>query len=330
MRRGVDRGGRHLYPVFPYDHFARMTDEDIGAVYAYVMTREPVRAERTANELPFPLDIRMSIAAWKLLFLHEQRHRDVPEASAQWNRGAYLVQGAAHCGACHTPRNLLGAEKKKQAFAGGESGPWHAPALNKDSPAPVPWTAESLYAYLRRGLDELHDVPAGPMQPVVQNLAAVPEDDVRAIAAYVASLHGRAEAEVRKMTEEALARARKQSEAAEAAVVAPAAAKKAGESGAAIYSAACGSCHNLGRVVSGGALPLTLSSAVRLPTPRNLMHIVRGGIVPPEGERGPWMPDFAGALNDAQLVSLLEYLRAYYGEKPAWRDLADDVKETAQ
>jgi mono/diheme cytochrome c family protein len=132
------------------------------------------------------------------------------------------------------------------------------------------------------------------------------------------------------MTEEALARARKQSEAAEAAVVAPAAAKKAGESGAAIYSAACGSCHNLGRVVSGGALPLTLSSAVRLPTPRNLMHIVRGGIVPPEGERGPWMPDFAGALNDAQLVSLLEYLRAYYGEKPAWRDLADDVKETAQ
>jgi mono/diheme cytochrome c family protein len=179
-------------------------------------------------------------------------------------------------------------------------------------------------------MDDLHDVPAGPMQPVVQNLAAVPEEEVRAIAEYVASLARLPEAEAKHRTEQALAKARSKIEAMSTTAAAPAAAPKAGESGAALYAGACGSCHDLGRGTPGGALPLSLSTAVHLPTPRNLIQIVRDGIVPREGERGPWMPDFGAALTDAQLVSLAEYLRAYFAEKPAWRSLAADVKELGQ
>src|SRR5687768_14305547 len=117
MREGLDREGRHLYPVFPYDHFTKMTDEDIRALYAFVMTRQPVRAETPPNELPFPFNVRSAIGVWKHLYFEPGRFRPDPAQSAEWNRGAYLAEGLGHCGACHTPRNLVGAEKKSQDFA---------------------------------------------------------------------------------------------------------------------------------------------------------------------------------------------------------------------
>jgi mono/diheme cytochrome c family protein len=324
MRNGVDRAGRHLYPAFPYDHFRLMTDDDIGAVYAYVMTREPVQAEAPKNDLPFPVNLRMAVAGWKLLFLDEPKpFQPDPARSAEWNRGAYLADGVAHCSSCHTPRNVFGAEKTKQYLAGGEAGDWHAPALNADAPAPAPWTADRLYAYLRFGMDDVHAVPAGPMQPVVRNLAGVPDEDVRALAVYIAGLNGRPDAELARRTEQVVANAKQKT-----AVAAPAA--KQTDNGAQIYAAACASCHDAGRGTPGGALPLSLATSVHLPTPNNLIHIIRRGIHPPVGERGPWMPEFAGALTDQQLVSLVDYLRAYFGEKPAWRDVAGNVKELAE
>src|SRR3954453_17260335 len=105
MRDGVGRDGRHLYPTFPYDHFTHVTDEDDRALYAFLMTRPAVRALPPRNELRFPLNQRATIAGWKLLFLHGGIFRRDPSQSAEWNRGAYLVEGLAHCGACHTPRN---------------------------------------------------------------------------------------------------------------------------------------------------------------------------------------------------------------------------------
>jgi mono/diheme cytochrome c family protein len=110
MREGVDREGRHLYPAFPYDHFTLTTDEDIRALYAFFMTREPVVSKAPPNELPFPINIRLVLAGWKLFFLKQDRF--VPDASrdSAWNRGKYLVEGLGYCGACHTPRNLMGAE----------------------------------------------------------------------------------------------------------------------------------------------------------------------------------------------------------------------------
>src|ERR1700716_4115175 len=120
MRSGVNRDGQHLYPTFPYDHFTNVTDQDDRALYAYLMTRQPVHAAARATQLPFPLDQRVVIAGWKLLFLRRGAYQPDNTQSAEWSRGAYLVEGLAHCGACHTPRNVLGAERASAHAAGGE------------------------------------------------------------------------------------------------------------------------------------------------------------------------------------------------------------------
>jgi mono/diheme cytochrome c family protein len=176
MREGVDREGHHLYPAFPYDHFTKVTDEDNRALYAYLMTRKPVRAETPPNELPFPINVRMVLAGWKLLFFKPGVYENDPAQSPEWNRGAYLAEGLGHCGACHTPRNLMGAEKKGDAYAGGEAEGWNAYALNSASPAPAAWTVDSLTHYLSTGYEAQHGVARGPMAPVTANmrLAAPP------------------------------------------------------------------------------------------------------------------------------------------------------------
>src|SRR5664279_2706117 len=190
MRSGVDRDGKHLYPTFPYDHFTHVSDDDDRALYAYLMTRQPVAAPERANQLSFPLDQRVVIAGWKLLFLRHGNWQPDITKSAEWNRGAYLVEGLAHCGACHTPRNALGAERASSAFAGGDVDNWHAYAINAQSPAPVPWTADALYGYLRQGWQSDHGVARGPMAQVVSNLASVPDSDIHAIATYMADVFG--------------------------------------------------------------------------------------------------------------------------------------------
>src|ERR1700760_1776841 len=147
MRSGVNRDGQHLYPTFPYDHFTNVSDEDDAALYAFLMTRTAVHAPARENQLPFPLDQRVVVAGWKLLFLRRGSYQPDPSQSAEWNRGAYLVEGLAHCGACHTPRNGLGAERPNAAFAGGDVDNWQAFAINAKSPAPIPWTTDALYSY---------------------------------------------------------------------------------------------------------------------------------------------------------------------------------------
>src|SRR3984957_17930194 len=190
MRSGVDRAGHHLYPTFPYDHFTNVTDEDDRALYAFLMTRPAVRAPARANNLAFPLDQRFVVAGWKLLFLKGETYKPNSTQSADWNRGAYLVEGLAHCGACHTPRNALGAEKATASFSGGDVDNWHAYAINAQSRSPLPWTTDALFHYLRQGWDSDHGVARGPMAEVTANLSSVPENDVRAIALYMGSVFG--------------------------------------------------------------------------------------------------------------------------------------------
>ncbi|HMA09136.1 MAG TPA: cytochrome c, partial [Ramlibacter sp.] len=170
LREGVSRDGHLLYPAFPYDHFTHLTDEDIGALYAFFMTRDPVRSQPLSNRLVFPLQFRPLIAAWNALYLRKGPLPQQDSQSAEWNRGAYLVQSLAHCAACHSPRDALGAEKPDAYLAGGEAEGWHATALNRQSPSPVPWTVPALATYLRTGLVADHAITAGPMQDVVHNL----------------------------------------------------------------------------------------------------------------------------------------------------------------
>ena len=140
------------------------------------------------NGIPFPFNIRYLQAGWKLLFFRPGRFEPDVTKSAEWNRGAYLAQGLSHCGACHTPRNLLGAEKSGNAYGGAVIDNWVAPPLTAANPAPAPWTHEELYDYLRTGASKLHGTAAGPMFPVVQGLGALPDSDIRALATYFADL----------------------------------------------------------------------------------------------------------------------------------------------
>ncbi|MEH2623901.1 mono/diheme cytochrome c family protein [Bradyrhizobium sp. AZCC 1719] len=313
MRSGVNREGQHLYPTFPYDHFTNVSDEDDRALYAFLMTRQPVRAAARENQLAFPFDQRLAIAGWKLLFLRHDTYRPDPKQSAEWNRGAYLVEGLAHCGACHTPRNALGAERVNARFAGGDVDDWHAYAINDQSRSPVPWTADALFTYLREGWHPDHGTARGPMAKVVSNLSSVPASDVRAIAAYMAGVSGTPTPGRAGPSEDALARAR--------------AASQTNPVGASIYTAACASCHEGGRPLPYGGVDLGLSTAIASPDPRNLANIVLSGIDAVEGERSPIMPGFAASMNDDQASALLNYLRARFSDRPAWIDLKKTIAD---
>jgi mono/diheme cytochrome c family protein len=329
MREGVDRSGRHLYPAFPYDHFTLMSDEDIKAVYAFIMTRDAVRAEAPANRLPFPFNIRMLLAVWKAMFLDVGVFQPDPVRDPAWNRGAYLVRGPAHCGGCHTPRNFLGAEKKGRFLEGGVTEGWTAPALNPASATPVPWTAESMRNYLRHGIAENHAIAAGPMDPVNRNLAGVSEDDVKAIAAYVAAYAAQVTPEHKQKSHDLLARAALDATA-QRAPQPPAASERdqVQRNGRALYVGACASCHDIGRQASSGSgLHLALATVVHLDRPVNLIKIILEGIVPPAGEPGRWMPDYAGAFTDEQLAHLVQYIRAEYSRLPDWKGVEDEVRK---
>ena len=320
MREGIARDGHHLYPAFPYDHYVRISDEDMHALYAFVMTRTPISRRSPENALPFPVDQRWALAFWNMLYLDDAPFQADPTQNAELNRGAYLVEGLGDCGDCHTPRNLLGAEKRREPLAGGEAEGWSAPALNESSPAPIPWNAAHLAAYLRQGWDEEHGAAAGPMQPIVQDLAKPDEADVRAIATYIAAKMGEPPAERRQRAEALLARVRQRTE--------PAKPNPGEETGAAIFGGACASCHvGPPAMASPHGIDLAFSTVISGPDARDAIFIVLDGIHPPVGQPGPWMPGFDGAFTDTQIAVLLGYVRAHYGQGPAWGDLEPLVRE---
>jgi mono/diheme cytochrome c family protein len=319
MHAGVRRDGQFIYPAHPYDHFTRISDDDLAALYAYVMTRAPVPAATPAPALRFPFGIRYLLAGWNLLFLDQRRYRADPTQSVEWNDGADLAQGLGHCGACHTPRNLLGAEEKSCAFAGGTAEGWYAPALNQDASAPIPWNQQSLFTYLRTGREPRHGIANGPMADVARNLSEAREDDVQAIATYFALLMGEPSEQHDAKGRALIARTEQEGNARRLAI----AQGRVNDMGAVIYATSCAQCHepwsteppqNAGR-------NLALQSAVSAPDPFNFIHAVLGGIHPLDDPSHTVMPDFAGAFTDAQIADLARYVRRTFSDQPAWRDL---------
>ncbi|MDR6624399.1 cytochrome c [Caulobacter segnis] len=315
MHEGVRRDGAHLLPAFPYNHFTKLTDDDVDALYAYMMTRPAIEAPSRRNGIPFPLNIRALQAGWKLLFFRPGRFEADATRSADWNRGAYLAQGVSHCGACHTPRNLLGAEKRGQAYAGAPIDRWFAPPLNRANPSPAPWDQAELTAYLRTGVSRYHGVAAGPMAPVVHDgVSQLPDADIRALAVYFAeqggatSRDGELEAALRR-----------------AAVANRLNVGRQSDPSARLYTAACASCHYNGQ---GGPAPLrpdlALNSAVNLDDPTNLLRVILHGVAAKEGAPGVVMPAF-GHFSDAEIARLAAYLRATRTDKAAWPNLEKKV-----
>jgi len=313
MHEGVDRAGRNLYPAFPFDHFTRVTDDDVNAIYAFIMTRDPAHSAVPPNRLVFPMNFRPLLSGWKTLYFRPGVYRPDPARSAEWNRGAYLVEGLGHCGACHTPRNGFGAERKNDAFGGGDAEGWHATALDASSPAPSAWTVDQLTRYLRRGHDDAHGTAAGPMSRVVHDLSEVPEEDVRAMATYLATLMAGATPTPTRTPPTSLDDSRI-------------------SSGAAIFAGTCATCHdeNASPESSVRTVPLKLATSIHEPDPRNVLHVVLEGIWPEPGERGALMPGFEGALTDEQLASLLAYLRMHFAKSAPWSDIPRQARNVVQ
>jgi nicotinate dehydrogenase subunit B len=316
MREGISRDGRHLYPAFPFTSYAKTNDQDLTALYAYLMAQPAVAAPTPPAEMNFPFSVRPLMAAWNGLFHDARAFAPEPGQSAEWNRGAYLVNGLGHCGACHTPRNALGAELGGQAFlAGAMAGGWEAPALTSLSRAPVPWSQTELYRYLRQGHTEQHGIAAGPMGDVVKELRHLPDTDIKAMAHYLASFN----APVSDADSAAQARQ---------VVLAAQAAPALRDPGQRLFSGACASCHHDGdgpRLL-GVNTPLALNSNLHSARPDNLIRTILDGIRTPASSDIGFMPAFRHSLSDEQVAALASYMRSRYAPgQPAWPNLAQDV-----
>ncbi|MEO8134530.1 MAG: c-type cytochrome, partial [Betaproteobacteria bacterium] len=311
MREGISRDGRHLYPAFPYTAFAKIDDDDLMALYAWLMTQPSVKSAPPATTLAFPFGMRPVVAGWNALFHDATPYQPQPQQSAAWNRGAYLVNGVGHCGACHTPRNAFGAEQSGPAFlSGAVVDGWEAPALTALSQSPIPWSADELYRYLRHGHTRHHGSAAGPMAPVVKELAIVPDADVRAMAIYLASFNAPG------ADDQASAQA----------IVAQASSRQAAllGTGQRLFDGACSACHHDGdgpRLL-GVNLPLALSTNLHSVRPDNLLRVILDGVRDSAGPDLGFMPAFKYALSDAQIAELAGYMRLRFAPgKPKWADL---------
>lgn len=316
MHEGVARDGSHLFPAFPYDHFTKVSNGDLEALYAFLMTQTPVVATDRKNDLPFPLNIRALQAGWKLLYFGPGRYVPDPARSQSWNRGAYLGEGLAHCSACHSPRNALGAEDPRQAYGGAVVDGWIAPALTDANPSSQIWSEQELFAYLRSGVTDAHGSAAGPMSSVVhQGLSALPDGDIHAIAAYYADL---SQGTARHVGNTAgIDRSIKTSDMGVG---------QANDVDARLYVAACAACHySSGPDPTAQRPDLALNSALRLDQPTNLIQVVLHGVGAAEGDPTLMMPGFAGALSDADISRLIVYLRRTRTGLPPWADVEPQV-----
>jgi nicotinate dehydrogenase subunit B len=315
MREGVSRDGSHLYPAFPYTAFAKTGDDDLQALYAYFMSLPAVRSATPKTELKFPFGMRALMAGWNALFHDPAPYEPVATQSAEWNRGAYLVNGLGHCGGCHTPRNALGAERGGRAFlAGAIADGWEAPALTALSKAAVPWSADEFYRYLRQGHTQWHGTAGGPMAEVVRGLAAVPDADLRAMAAYLASFTPV------PSDPAALAAQAVQSAAAGGG-------RMPGPAGR-MFDSACAACHHDGDgpTLLGVNIPLALNSNLTSDRPDNLLRTILDGVREPAARDIGFMPAFRDALDDAQIAELAGYMRARFApQAPAWQGLPAQV-----
>jgi mono/diheme cytochrome c family protein len=310
MREGVDREGRQLYPAFPYDHFTKATDEDIHALYSFLMSIPAIHNVIPANQLSFPFSFRPIIAGWKVLFLSQAPLENDASKSAQWNRGRYLVEGLGHCGSCHTPRNALGGEEKGSLYAGGVAEGWNAPPLNASLVTTHHWTVDQLAEYLSTGWHKLHGAAAGPMADVARNLGQASKDEVHAIATYVASLSSPDN---------------------KTAIITDNGAKSEPADIVAIYTGACAKCHN-GRndVGPSKALSLSLSTAVQQADPANTIRVILHGIQSYRTGGGPYMPAFDTILTDKQIADIAQYIRERYTNQPQWADIKTEVIKARQ
>ncbi len=313
MNEGISRDGSRLYPAFPYTHFTIVTREDSDAIFAYLNTLEPVRQEVREPEIPWPLNWRASMIGWNLLNFEDRNFEPNPERSEEWNRGKYLVEGLAHCGMCHSPKNLIGAVKEgEHRFTGGFAEGWWAPSLTGSKRDGIgDWSKEELVEFLRHGRND-RTAAFGPMTDVIEKSTShLTESDVSAIAEYIKSLPAHEETPVEPLNQD----------------------REPMVLGQRIYETQCSACHAPeGEGIPRQFAPLKGSSLVHSHDPTTLVRAVLEGVKAVPTERYPTpqaMPAFDWKLSDEEIAAVLTYVRNSFGNAaPAVSvDFVKDVRE---
>jgi mono/diheme cytochrome c family protein len=298
LHDGRGHGGRRLYPAMPYPAYTKMNDDDVLAIRAYLATLAPVSNRVIANQLPFPLNIRLAMVFWNTLNFTPGRYHPNPEKSAEWNRGAYIVEGAAHCGTCHTPKTILGGDKNDQALKGSTLQGWFAPDITNDPRKGIGgWSKDDLFQYLKTGANNL-TLASGPMaEAVTHSTSRMTDEDISAIVTYLKDSGGGGSAPK------------------------PAAAVAADDSamraGAAIFKDSCAVCHKDAGTGEVHLFPRLAGSAqVQSDDPTTLVRLVLQGTraaSTPGMPTAPAMPAFDWRLSDAQVAAVLTYIRNSWG-----------------
>ena len=294
LRHGVARDGSRYYPAFPYPFFTKLIRDDILAIRAYLATLTPVRNTPPTPELRWPLNYRVLMRGWNYLFFQPGTLMPDQSKSAEWNRGRYLVEGAAHCGACHTPKNIFGADKASQAFGGGVVQGMFAPRLDGAARSGLKsWNVDDIVDYLQSGRNGRSH--AGPLmsEVVVNSTSKMSDADVRAIAVYLKSLAPGAPEPV---------------------VTPPAPAQMA--DGEKLYKGACIACHELdGTGAPRIYPPLPGNANLQSADPSSTLRIILDGATTVTTPRAPntgSMPAYP-KLSDSEIADVATYIRNSWG-----------------
>ena len=295
VRHGLRRNGSRLYPAMPYTAYTKMSRDDVQAIHAYLNTVTPVRNAVVANTLPFPFNIRTSMRVWNALYFTPGDYKPDSKQSAEWNRGAYLVDGPGHCGACHTPKTFLGGDKTDRYLRGGYLQGWSAPDITGDSRVGLgTWSTAELVAYLKSGHNRV-SAATGPMAEVISlSTEHMTDPDLKAIATYLKSLSGNQD-QPQPLPKD----------------------NPAMVAGAAIYRDQCSACHGIdGKGVAELFPSIADSSMVKSDDPSTSIRIVLRGarsVGTPAQPTAPGMPSYGSQLDDAQIAAVLTYMRNNWG-----------------
>ncbi|WP_199638903.1 c-type cytochrome [Serratia sp. PAMC26656] len=322
LRKGVARDGTRLYPAMPYPSFAKISDEDVRDLYLYFTHQvKPVAQKNKDSDIPWPLNMRWPLALWNLAFREDGSYRPDAKQSAEWNRGAYLVQGLGHCGTCHTPRGIGFQEKAltqndSAYLSGGTLEGWHAANLRAD---PVDglgnWRTEDITRFLKTGHNPRF-AAFGSMVDVVQDSTQHLSDaDLQAIAGYLQSLPG----DSRQKSPQADAKTAKSLFSGELS-----------RPGAQTYLDNCAACHRSDGLGYRDTFPqLAHNPALLDEDPSSLISIIINGSRTPmtvSAPTGLTMPDFGWRLSDEQVAQVASFVRSSWGNQ-APAVTAEQVRE---
>ena len=297
MHSGVSRDGSLLYPAMPFASYTRVTRADSDAIYAYLMSVQPVKQKNRPHELRFPFNNRELLIGWRTLYFKEGEYQPDPKQSEQWNRGAYLVEGLGHCAMCHTAINALGGSKESKEFEGGmiPNQNWYAPSLTSNREAGLgEWELKDIADLMQVGVSKRATV-YGPMAEVVYNsLQYMTDADAEAMAVYLKTLPKR-DADPLPTSQ--------------ARLVQP----SVMESGRKIYEQQCSICHGSdGKGHPPSYPPLAGNTSITMASPVNSIRMVLNGGYAPGTKKNPrphGMPPFSHILDDDEVAAVVTYIR---------------------